>query len=254
MRARGWARASWAMSSAAACCCTWSTARRTTSSAPIARCAASSKAYGGKLARKKEIVALNKTDAMTAEDIEAKRALLAKASRKAVHVISGVSGHGVQPLLHELMKLRRQAARPRREGSRVTPAGGGRAGWSSRSAPPCWSTRHGRDPARLAGKPGRRVARLHKGGCEVVLVSSGAIRLGRTQSQAAAPARSSSRKARPPPPPARSGWPMPTRRRWRGTASPSAQVLLTLDDTEDRRRYLNARQTMGTLLGMRPCR
>jgi GTP-binding protein len=63
------------------------------------------KAYGGNLARKKEIVALNKTDAMTAEDIEAKRALLAKASRKTVHVISGVSGHGVQPLLHELMKL-----------------------------------------------------------------------------------------------------------------------------------------------------
>lgn len=63
------------------------------------------KAYGGNLARKKEIVALNKTDAMTPEDIEAKRALLAKVSRKTVHVISGVSGHGVQPLLHELMKL-----------------------------------------------------------------------------------------------------------------------------------------------------
>jgi GTP-binding protein len=63
------------------------------------------KAYGGNLARKKEIVALNKTDAMTQEDIEAKRAQLAKVSRKAVHVISGVSGQGVQPLLHELMKL-----------------------------------------------------------------------------------------------------------------------------------------------------
>ncbi len=63
------------------------------------------KAYGGNLVRKKEIVALNKTDAMTEEDIEAKRALLAKASRKAVQVISGVSGQGVQPLLHELMKL-----------------------------------------------------------------------------------------------------------------------------------------------------
>ena len=63
------------------------------------------KAYGGNLVRKKEIVALNKTDAMTPEDIEAKRAQLAKVSRKAVHVISGVSGHGVQPLLHELMKL-----------------------------------------------------------------------------------------------------------------------------------------------------
>jgi GTP-binding protein len=63
------------------------------------------RAYGGNLARKKEIVALNKTDAMTVEDIEAKRAALAKASRKTVQIISGVSGAGVQPLLHELMKL-----------------------------------------------------------------------------------------------------------------------------------------------------
>jgi GTP-binding protein len=63
------------------------------------------KAYGGALARKKEIVALNKTDAMTDEDIEARRAALARASRKTVHLISGVSGKGVQPLLHELMKL-----------------------------------------------------------------------------------------------------------------------------------------------------
>src|SRR5690349_20582502 len=63
------------------------------------------KAYCGNLARKKEILALNKTDAMTPEDIEAKRVALAKASRKTVHVMSGVSGAGVQPLLHELMKL-----------------------------------------------------------------------------------------------------------------------------------------------------
>jgi GTP-binding protein len=63
------------------------------------------RAYGGNLARKKEIVALNKTDAMTEEDIEAKRAKLAKASRKTVHVISGVAGTGVQKLLGELIKL-----------------------------------------------------------------------------------------------------------------------------------------------------
>ena len=63
------------------------------------------RAYGGNLARKKEIVALNKTDAMTEEDIEKKRAQLAKASRKTVHVISGVAGMGVQKLLGELMVL-----------------------------------------------------------------------------------------------------------------------------------------------------
>src|SRR5262245_41817525 len=63
------------------------------------------KAYGGNLARKKEIVALNKTDAMTPEDIEAKRAARAKPSCKTGHLMSGVSGKGVQPLLHELGKL-----------------------------------------------------------------------------------------------------------------------------------------------------
>jgi GTP-binding protein len=63
------------------------------------------RAYGGNLARKKEIVALNKTDAMTDEDIETKRAQLARVSRKTVHVISGVSGAGVQKLLGDLMKL-----------------------------------------------------------------------------------------------------------------------------------------------------
>jgi GTP-binding protein len=62
------------------------------------------KAYGGNLTRKKEFVALNKTDAMTEDDIEAKRALLAKACRKTVHVSSVVSGHGVTPLLCELMQ------------------------------------------------------------------------------------------------------------------------------------------------------
>ena len=73
------------------------------------------KAYGGNLVRKKELVALNKVDAMTAEDIEAKRALLAKASRKSVYVISGVSGQGVQPLLHELLKLVEKQRDPTRQ-------------------------------------------------------------------------------------------------------------------------------------------
>jgi GTP-binding protein len=41
---------------------------------------------------------------MTEVDFEARRALLATACRKTVHVISGVSGQGVKPLLFELMK------------------------------------------------------------------------------------------------------------------------------------------------------
>ena len=43
------------------------------------------------------------------------RAALAKVSRKTVHVISGVSGQGVQPLLHELMKLVDRQRAPSRD-------------------------------------------------------------------------------------------------------------------------------------------
>ncbi|MFO1087320.1 MAG: glutamate 5-kinase [Reyranellaceae bacterium] len=99
------------------------------------------------------------------------------------------------------------------------------------------------------------VARLHRGvdgraGCEVVLVSSGAIRLGRAslglangalrleESQAAA-ATGQIRLAHA----------------YQAALARHditvAQVLLTLDDSEERRRYLNARQTMATLLGLK---
>jgi glutamate 5-kinase len=93
------------------------------------------------------------------------------------------------------------------------------------------------------------VARLHRGGCEVVLVSSGAIRLGRTylklpsgplkleESQAAAATGQIQLAHAYQESLARHGITV-------------AQILLTLDDSEERRRYLNARQTMATLLGL----
>jgi glutamate 5-kinase len=96
----------------------------------------------------------------------------------------------------------------------------------------------------------RDVARLHKKGCEVVLVSSGAIRLGRTylklapgplkleESQAAAATGQIQLAHAYQDALARHGITV-------------AQVLLTLDDSEERRRYLNARQTMGTLLSLK---
>jgi len=94
------------------------------------------------------------------------------------------------------------------------------------------------------------VARLHKAGCEVVLVSSGAIRLGRThlklppgplkleESQAAAATGQIQLAHAYQAALARHGITV-------------AQVLLTLDDSEERRRYLNARQTMATLLALK---
>ncbi len=94
------------------------------------------------------------------------------------------------------------------------------------------------------------IAALVAEGREVVLVSSGAIALGRhvmglargvlelEQSQAAAAVGQISLA---------SAWQDALRTR----GLTAAQVLLTLGDTEERRRYLNARRTMDTLLAHR---
>ena len=94
------------------------------------------------------------------------------------------------------------------------------------------------------------VAALAKAGKQVIVVSSGAIALGRhvlalpkgelplEQSQAAAAVGQISLA---------SAYQACSRR----TGSTAAQILLTLGDTEERRRYLNARQTIATLLAQR---
>ncbi|MBM3649860.1 MAG: glutamate 5-kinase [Alphaproteobacteria bacterium] len=94
------------------------------------------------------------------------------------------------------------------------------------------------------------VARLHERGCEVVLVSSGAIRLGRTHlGLPAGPLKLEESQAA-----AATGQIRLAHAYQEALARHGitvAQVLLTLDDSEERRRYLNARQTMGTLLSMK---
>jgi GTP-binding protein len=81
------------------------------------------RAYGHGLARKTEIVALNKIDALQADEIEAKCAALARASRKKVHPISAAAGTGLQPVLRLLRKAaearRRQDADTRRATPRI---------------------------------------------------------------------------------------------------------------------------------------
>ncbi len=92
------------------------------------------------------------------------------------------------------------------------------------------------------------VARLKAGGTDVVIVSSGSIALGRVvlglgsshlpleQSQAAAAVGQ-----------------IQLARAWQDALAPhditTAQVLVTLEDSENRRRYLNSRATLETLLG-----
>lgn len=93
------------------------------------------------------------------------------------------------------------------------------------------------------------VARLHKSGCEVVLVSSGAIRLGRSSLRlASGPLKLEESQA------AAATGQIRLAHAYQEALAPHgitvAQVLLTLDDSEERRRYLNARHTMGTLLGL----
>jgi len=62
-------------------------------------------AYGGGLAEKPEIVALNKCDAITDDETAEKRDRLRAACGKPVHAISGVAGMGVDDVVWELFGL-----------------------------------------------------------------------------------------------------------------------------------------------------
>jgi len=62
-------------------------------------------AYGGGLAEKRQIVALNKSDAMSAEETEARQQALEDCHGHHVHVISGVTGNGVTTLSRALLGL-----------------------------------------------------------------------------------------------------------------------------------------------------
>ncbi|WP_428407395.1 GTPase ObgE [Hyphococcus sp.] len=74
-------------------------------------------AYGEELAKKREIVALNKIDALTPEEIEERKAALSEASGADVQLISGATGKGMQAMLHKLMALAAAA-----RGEQIKPA------------------------------------------------------------------------------------------------------------------------------------
>ena len=71
-------------------------------------------AYGAGLSEKPEIIALNKSDAMTPREASARRAALARASGAPVLLVSGVTGEGVPSALHalwaEIARVRAEAA------------------------------------------------------------------------------------------------------------------------------------------------
>jgi GTP-binding protein len=75
-------------------------------------------AYGEGLADKPEIVALNKSDAMTPEQVKEQAARLKRASKKTALVVSGATGAGVPEVLRALVKVidsEREAAAGGRE-------------------------------------------------------------------------------------------------------------------------------------------
>ena len=71
---------------------------------PGAPCVRNS-AYGGGLADKPELIALNKSDAMTPREASARKAALAKASGRPVMLMSGVTGQGVPEVLRTLQGM-----------------------------------------------------------------------------------------------------------------------------------------------------
>ncbi len=60
------------------------------------------KAYGAKLDRKLEVLALNKIDAVDKKELKLKQEKLAKAARKTVQLISGATGENIKPVLRLL--------------------------------------------------------------------------------------------------------------------------------------------------------
>lgn len=97
------------------------------------------------------------------------------------------------------------------------------------------------------GTLGKDIADLRSAGKQVVVVSSGSVALGRYHLKLKRSARLPLKQAA-----AAAGQPL-LMDAWadalRPFGIPAAQLLLTLDDTESRRRWLNARATMEVLLG-----
>ncbi|ATR21613.1 Glutamate 5-kinase [Roseomonas mucosa] len=93
------------------------------------------------------------------------------------------------------------------------------------------------------------LAALREGGAEVVLVSSGAIALARRVLGLTQPRLRLEEKQA-----AAAVGQIRLAGAWQGAFAAhgiaAAQLLLTLEDSEDRRRYLNARATLSTLLGL----
>ena len=193
MKASASATASSAMSSAAACCCIWSTAPARTPARPTGPCAPSSKPMATASTDKPEIVALTKADALTPEQLKEQVARLktrreenaAGAVRASRAGRAGGVARAAQVIDGDARESAASSRRPRPSGSRnscrarplASPIS---AASSSRSARRCWSIPRPGACARTGSPRSPTTSpRLHKDKRDILVVSSGAIALGR---------------------------------------------------------------------------
>ena len=214
-------------------------------------------AYGADLEDRPEVVALNKIDSLTAEEVSERRATLEEASGKRVVTTSGVSRAGIDETLHQLLGIIRNlrqekpsiggvvhAMNPQRQSTDIT--AGKRIVIKIGSAL-LVDEKSGIIRREWLEALASDIAACRARGQEVLIVSSGAIAVGRRhlnftngilrlEEKQAAAATGMIRLAHA----------------YQETLAlfdlMVAQVLLTLNDTEDRRRYINARNTLTTLL------
>ena len=96
MKAQASATAFSAMSSAAASCCIWWTRTCEHAGKAYKTVRTELEAYEGHLADKIEIVALNKIDAVTPDELKKQKDRLKRAAKKTPLLMSGVTGEGVE--------------------------------------------------------------------------------------------------------------------------------------------------------------
>ena len=254
-------------------------------------------AYEGHLADKIEIVALNKIDAVTPDELKKQRDRLKRAAKKTPLLVSAATGEGVPEALKALVEVIGEApvSLKAKGGAGSRAVGAGDAAGLTQTSPsrrprhfqirelariasrhPFHSTAPMKRPAlknfrRIVVKVGSSllvdsdagevrsawlsalaadIAKLHGEGRDVLVVSSGSIALGRSrlklprgplkleESQGAAAVGQ-----------------IALARIWSEVLGShgigAGQILVTLQDTEERRRYLNARSTIAKLLEWR---
>ena len=189
MKASASATAFSAMSSARACCCISSRREEENPGKAYKTVRAELDAYGHGLAEKPEIVALSKVDTLDAGAAKKKAASLKRAAGRAPLLLSAVTGEGVEAVLRALIDEVQQArdAGAGRRGDRVALAGLARCLRSritgaspSRSARRCSSTAATGLKRDWLASLAEDIAALSARGAEILVVSSGAIALGRT--------------------------------------------------------------------------